>query len=255
MNVLSKDGTTIAADRIGSGPAVVLVDAAACFRGYGPMSELAAALAGDFTVYAYDRRGRGESTDTAPYEVDREVEDLAALVEAAGGSAFVYGFSSGAALALHAAARGLAIPRLAVLEPPVILDEPVSPGPDLGAEVAELVAAGRRGDAMERFQRGIGVPAEMVEGMLASPAWPALEALAHTLVYDLTITSSLTRQLLATVSMPTLVVNSESSDDRLRSWAADLAGALPDARHQELKGSWHGVAIDDLALALTAFWS
>src|SRR5918996_3561530 len=121
--VRSEDGTSIAYERIGTGPPLVIVDAALGFRGFGPMGELAGLLAGDFMVVTYDRRGRGESTDTPPYAVEREVEDLAALIAAAGGSAFVYGFSSGAVLGLHAAARGLPITKLALLEPPLGVDD------------------------------------------------------------------------------------------------------------------------------------
>jgi pimeloyl-ACP methyl ester carboxylesterase len=128
--VRSADGTSIAFSRIGTGPELILVDAAAGFRGFGPMGALAAALAPEFTVFTYDRRGRGESADTPPYAVEREVEDLHALIEAAGGSACVYGFSSGAVLALRAAADGLAIEKLALMEPPLELDESVPPDTD-----------------------------------------------------------------------------------------------------------------------------
>lgn len=190
--VTSKDGTSIAYERVGNGPAVILVDAAATFRGFGPMVPLADALAPDLTVFRYDRRGRGDSTDTLPYAVDREIEDLQALIEVAGGSAFGYGFSSGAVLALRAVASGLAIPRLALLEPPVATGDEPEPEQDLGAELTTLVEAGRRRDALELFYTSIGVPADMTAGMQQDPAWPKLEALAHTLVYDLTITGSTT---------------------------------------------------------------
>jgi pimeloyl-ACP methyl ester carboxylesterase len=142
--VRSADGTSIAFSQIGTGRALILVDAAAGFRGFGPMGPLATALVPEFTVFTYDRRGRDETTDTPPYAVEHEVEDLQALTEAAGGSACVYGFSSGAVLALRAAADGLPIEKLALMEPPLELDEQASPERDLGAEVAELVAAGRR---------------------------------------------------------------------------------------------------------------
>jgi pimeloyl-ACP methyl ester carboxylesterase len=130
--VRSADGTSIAFSQVGTGPALVLVDAAAGFRGFGPMGPLAVELAPEFTVFTYDRRGRGESTDTPPYAVEREVEDLQALIEAAGGSACVYGFSSGAVLALRAAADGLPIEKLALMEPPLELDEKAPPEQDLG---------------------------------------------------------------------------------------------------------------------------
>jgi pimeloyl-ACP methyl ester carboxylesterase len=251
--VRSQDGTSIAFERAGAGPPVILVDAALGFRGFGPMAELAGLLTGDFTVVTYDRRGRGESTDTQPYAVDREVEDLAALIDEAGGSAFVYGFSSGAVLGLHAAARGLSVPKLALLEPPIPLDDQPEEE-DLGAEISALVAAGRRGDAVEHFNRSIGVPEEMVAGMRDAPFFPTLEEIAHTLVYDINITSSVTPELLSTIATPTLVVGSEASGDYLQSSGQAVADALPNGRFVALKGEWHGVHLGDLAPVMTAFF-
>jgi pimeloyl-ACP methyl ester carboxylesterase len=248
--VTSKDGTTIGFSRVGDGPPVVLVDAACCFRGSGPMPAVAEALTG-YTAFTYDRRGRGESTDRPPYAISREVEDLAAVVEAAGGSAFVYGFSSGAVLALHAAAAGVPITALALLEPPLSFEE--SSGPDVRDEINVLVAAGRRGDAMIHFQVACGVPEEFTAGMRQSPGWPALEALAHTTVYDLTITA--TPPDLASIKVPTLVLDSRSSDERLRDWADGVAERLPNARRRTLDGEWHGIAPDVLAPVLTDHFS
>lgn len=245
--VTSADGTTIGFSRVGDGPAVVLVDGACCFRGGGPMPALAEALSG-YAVHTYDRRGRGESTDRAPYAIAREVEDLAAVVEAAGGSAFVHGFSSGAVLALHAAAAGVPIRALTLLEPPLSLDGPT--GPDVRAEIEALVAAGRRGDAVARFQAACGIPEEVTAGLRQSPGWPVLEALAHTTAYDLTITGAVPD--LAAVGVPTLVLDSEGSDARLRAWADGVAERLPDARRRTLPGDWHGVTPDVLAPALAA---
>jgi pimeloyl-ACP methyl ester carboxylesterase len=250
----SADGTSVAFERTGTGPALILVDAALGFRGFGPMGELAGLMAGDFTVFTYDRRGRGESTDTPPYAVDREVEDLAALIEEAGGSAFVYGFSSGAVLGLHAAARGLPMRKLGLLEPPILLDDQPEEG-DLGAEIAELVAAGRWGDAVEHFNRSIGVPEEMVAGMRDAPYWPALEAAAHTLVYDTAITSSVTPEMLSTISTPTLVVGSEASGEYLQSSGRAVAEGVSNGRYVALKGEWHGVPLKDLAPVLTEFFT
>src|SRR5918996_220025 len=226
--VRSEDGTTIAYERIGTGPPLVLVDAALGFRGFGPMSELAAQLAGDFTVVTYDRRGRGESTDTPPYAVDREVEGL------------------------PAAARGLPVLKLVLLEPPIPLEDQPEEG-DLGAEIAEIVATGRRGDAVEHFNRSIGVPEEMVAGMRDAPYFPTLEKIAHTLVYDTTITKSVTPDLLASISTPTLVVGSEASGDYLQSSGRSVADALPNGRFLALKGEWHGVPSEALAPVLTEF--
>jgi pimeloyl-ACP methyl ester carboxylesterase len=255
--VRSADGTLIAYDRSGSGPALVLVDAACGFRGFGPMTGLAALLAPAFTVYVYDRRGRGGSTDTAPYAVDREVEDLAAVIGAAGGSAYVHGFSSGAVLALRAAVAGLPITKLSLLEPPLdttggAADEGAS---DLAAEVGALVAAGRRGDAVEHFQRGIGVPADMVAVMRQAPFWPTLESVAHTLAYDVLVAGSLPVDELAGIGTPTLVVTSESSSDNLRAWGRGVAEALPNGEHRAMSGEWHGVPDEDLTAALTGYFT
>lgn len=250
--VRSADGTTIAYERVGEGPALILVDAAGQFRGTAQMRDLAAHLAGGLTVYCYDRRGRGESTDTAPYAVDREVEDLRALVEVAGGSASVHGFSSGAVLALHVAAAGVAIPRLVLLEPPVDLDAEPPPGgvPDLSREVEELVAAGRRGDAFLHYLRSIGMPAELVEQTRQSPNWSDFQALAHTLAYDPRITSAMTEDLLRTVDVPALVVNSTGTDERLLAWGRRVADTVKKGIHRALPGEWHGVAPDVLAPAV-----
>ncbi len=249
----SADGTSIAFERAGTGPPLILIDAALGFRGFGPMGPLAAELASSFTVITYDRRGRGESMDTPPYAVGREVEDLQALVEAAGGSAFAYGFSSGAVLLLHAALSGIAFPRLAMLEPPLALDKPDES--DLGAEVAELVAAGRRGDAVEHFNKSIGVPEEMLAGIRDAPFWPTLEQAAHTLVYDTTITSSLPLDRVSAITPPVLVLTSEQSDERLPTWARWLRETLPNASLRTLEGEWHGVAPEVLAPVLGEFFT
>ncbi|GAA2996418.1 alpha/beta fold hydrolase [Streptosporangium longisporum] len=256
----SRDGTRIGFERAGAGPALVLVDAAGGFRGFGPMGPLAERLADRFTVVTYDRRGRGESGDTPPYAVEREVEDLAAVIEAAGEPAFVHGFSSGAALGLLGAAAGLPIAMLSLLEPPITLDRPsredgAQREGDLAAEIDELVASGRRADAVEHFHRSIGVPDEIVAGLRQAPFFPALEGIAHTLAYDSRMTSAVSAATLRSVTVPTLVINSSSSDERLRGWAADVAAALPRGRHLTLPGEWHGVPEKVLAPALAGFFA
>lgn len=171
-------------------------------------------------------------------------------MEAAGGEAHLFGFSSGAVLALLAAAHGLPVRGLALFEPP--LDRgPSSSGPDLGAEVAALVEAGRRGDAVTHFQRRIGVPAEMIEALRQSAAWPAMEALAHTLGYDLLLARALPFDRLATIDTPALVLDSTGSDERIRAWARNTALALPQGRALSLDGDWHGAPLDRIAAALT----
>ena len=184
--VFSKDGTAIAFDRSGQERPIILVDGAPCSRAFGPMPQLAPLLAPRFTVYHYDRRGRNDSGDTAPYAVEREIEDLEALIDEAGGSAFVYGTSSGAALALAAAARGLKIEKLALYEPPFMVDESGRrPPADHQTQLRQLIASGRRGDALRFFMtRVVGMPALFVWPMRLMPMWSKLEAVAHTLPYD-----------------------------------------------------------------------
>jgi pimeloyl-ACP methyl ester carboxylesterase len=184
--VMSKDGTRIAFDRIGEGPPVIFVGGALNDRTFPPLVELAELVAPRFTAYNYDRRGRGDSGDTSPYAVAREVEDLEALIAEAGGRASVYGLSSGAVLALEAAARGAPIDSLALFEPPLDV-EGEETSEEETAQLAELVAAGRRGEAVEAFLSGV-LPAEVIAEMKRSPMWSAYEAMAPTLVYEGLIT-------------------------------------------------------------------
>ena len=251
--VTSRDGTSIAFERVGAGPALILVDAAGNYRDFRPLRAPVERLAADFTVYVYDRRGRGASTDTPPYAVEREVEDLDALIAAAGGSAFVSAMSSGCLLALHAAAAGgLAIPRLALFEPPIEPRETPSGETAFTRELAELVAAGRRRDAVEFFHRGIGVPDEIMAQM-APPVWAALEAVADTLVYDSVISDATSLALIRSVTVPTLVLASQGSSGDLAAMAATVAEALPGGAYRSLPGEWHGVPDDVLAPALAEF--
>ncbi|HEX7147147.1 MAG TPA: alpha/beta hydrolase [Actinomycetota bacterium] len=251
--VTSSDGTSIAFGRSGAGPALIAVDAAGSYRDFRPFPPPVELLAEDFTVYLYDRRGRGASTDTQPYAIEREVDDLAALIAEAGGSAFVYAFSSGGLLALHAAARGLAIPKLALFEPPI---EPApAPAGETGftAELAELVASGRRREAVEFFHRGIGVPDEVMDQM-TPPVWAALEAVAPTLVYDCRLSDAMSLPVLRSVMVPTLVLDSQGSSAPITGSAATVAGALPNSTHRHLAGGWHGVPGETLAPVLTGFF-
>jgi pimeloyl-ACP methyl ester carboxylesterase len=251
--VISSDGTRIAFERAGSGPALIAVDPAGSYRAFRPQRPPVELLAADFTVYTYDRRGRGQSTDTLPYAVEREVDDLAALIAEAGGSAFVYAMSSGGLLALHAAARGLAIPRLALFEPPVEPVETPTGESRFTVELAELVAAGRHRDAVAYFHRGIGVPDEVMAQM--TPAtWSALEAVAPTLVYDCVLSESMSLPLIRSVAAPTLVIDSHASSDDLTGMTATIVAALPHGQHRGLPGEWHGVPGEALAPVLTEFF-
>ncbi|HZD71925.1 MAG TPA: alpha/beta hydrolase [Actinomycetes bacterium] len=255
--VTSADGTVIAFDRLGAGPPVTLIGSAFHERsGLGPLAE---ALAAHFTVLNYDRRGRGDSGDTQPYAVEREIEDLDALIAEAGGTSAVFGHSSGATLALKAAAHGLAISKLALYEPPFLVDESRVPLPaDLPEQLAELIAAGRRGDAVELYQtKAVGIPEEVVVGMRQAPFRPALEAIAHTLVYDATIIGDirLPTELLARVATPTLVLDGEKSMPMLRTAARAVAEVLPNGQQRTLAGQTHDVDPDATAAALEEFLS
>jgi pimeloyl-ACP methyl ester carboxylesterase len=257
--VRSSDGTAIAFERSGTGPAVILVDGAFCYRANGPSRPLAGMLAPRQTVYIYDRRGRGDSGDTAPYAVEREVDDLAALVDKAGGAAAVFGISSGAALALEAAARGLAVRKLALYDPAIAVG---NPDPQVAEEtvtrLTELAASGRRDEAVECYlSRVMGMPAEAVAPMRTAPVWPALEAVAHTLAYNSMLISdgSLLTERTVTVAVPTLVVDGENSPAPLRAAAQAVAETVPDARRQTLEGQAHDVGLDVLAPVLDRFFA
>jgi pimeloyl-ACP methyl ester carboxylesterase len=260
--VTSKDGTTIAFDRSGEGPALILVGGAFQHRAIDPSTaRLAELLAPSITVYHYDRRGRGESGDTAPYAVEREIEDVDALIQDAGGSASLFGMSSGAVLALHAAAAGLAIAKLALYEPPFIVDDSRPPLPkDYRERLTALLAAGRRGDAVELFMtEAVGMPAEAVAPMRGSPFWSAFEAVAHTLPYDAAIMGDTTSGAplpagrWVSVTIPTLVVDGEASPAWARNAVAALVGALPTAARRTLIGQTHQVDPEVLAPELDAF--
>ncbi len=231
--VTSRDGTTIAYEQSGAGPALILVDGAMCYRAFGPMRGLAALLAPHFTVFAYDRRGRGESGDTAPYAVEREVEDIEALIDAAGGTACIFGMSSGAVLAFDAA-RLLPdkITKLAGYEAPLIAGDNAPPLPeDYVEQQTKLLSEGRRGDMVELFMKLVGTPAGAIAGMRQSPVWPQFEAIAPTLIYDGTIMgdNSVPTAQLAAIRVPALVMAGGASPEWMRTTAYAIADAIPGA--------------------------
>jgi pimeloyl-ACP methyl ester carboxylesterase len=254
--VASQDGTTIAFDRAGDGPPLILVNAGPTDRNVN--AALAGLLAAQFTVLNYDRRGRGDSGDTAPYAVDREYEDLDAVIDAGGGPACVFGNSGGGILALEAAARGLAITKLAVWEPPYVLDGTRPPAPkDYQQQLRGLLAAGRRGDMVELFMtQAVGLPAEFVAPLRASPFFPSMEAVAHALVYDAMVVGdfSLPTGRLATVKAPTLVVDGGQTP-WLTTAADAVASALPDAQRRSLQGQPHNVDAAAIAPVLADFFN
>ena len=255
----SRDGTQIAYDRQGQGPALILVDGAMCFRSFGPMPGLAKLLESNFTVYTYDRRGRGESTDTQPYAVEREVEDLEALVKAAGNSAYLFGTSSGACLALETASRlGDKVTKLALYE------APYREGGDARREwrnyrkqLGDLLAAGRRGDAAALFMKFVETPDDMVDGMRQSPAWPVFEAIAPTLMHDaddMGEDRTVPVDRAARVTASTLAMNGSASFPFMYDSAKTIANAVPNAQLRTLEGQTHNVSLEVLAPVLIEFF-
>jgi pimeloyl-ACP methyl ester carboxylesterase len=255
--VTSADGTTIAYEHTGSGPALILVDGAMCYRAAGPMRPLAALLQDAFTVYTYDRRGRGESSDTLPYAVAREVEDLQALIAQVGGEANVYAISSGAALALATAAAGPGMVKLALYEPPFMAEvEDGARIKEYTERLHELLDAGRKGDAVALFMTNVGIPAHAVAGIRAQPGWAMLQAIAPTLAYDDEVLAGgrVPRDLTSTIAVPALVIAGGASPSGLQQAAKATADALPAAEHRTLHGQTHDVAPEALAPVLVEFF-
>ena len=259
--VTSRDGTTIAFDESGEGPPLLVVGGALSDR--HAAATQAGLLAPTFTVYTYDRRGRGDSGDTLPYAVEREVEDVQALVEDAGGTAYAIGHSSGAVLALEAAAATPGITKLVLYEPPFIVDDSRPPLPnDYVPHLEELAASDRRGEAVEYFMTtGVGVPAEAIPSMKESPFWPSLEAMAHTISYDGRIMGDnmagkpLPSDRWSTVTIPTLVIDGGASPDWARNAVQGLVDVLPNARRLTMDGQTHEVDPTLLAPILTEFFT
>jgi pimeloyl-ACP methyl ester carboxylesterase len=258
--VVSKDGTTIAFDRVGRGPPVILVVGALCSRSLGPGIKLAPELAKRFTVFTYDRRGRGDSGDKRPYEVDREVEDLEALIGEAGGSALVFGHSSGAVLALTAAAQGVAIRKLAMYEAPLIVDRSRPTTEDDWEQIEASLADGRRGDAVKAFLKCVGVPAIGIAVMRWLPVWAKITAVAPTLSHDGAIVRDFQRgeplpaRRWAHVEIPMLAIDGEKSPAWMHNATRALASVLTDAQYRTLEGQTHDVNAKALAPVLTEFF-
>ena len=254
----SADGTVIAYDRLGEGPPVIVVGGALCDRSL--TAGLATELAGHRTVLNFDRRGRGASGDTPPYAVAREIEDVGALLAAAGGSAAIYGHSSGAALGLHAAAAGLPVERLVMHEAPYA--PPGGMADAARAEAAELeglLADGRRADAVARFLEMTGMPADAVAAARDEPWFAGMEAMAHTLLYDSQVMGDAERggtipeALADAVGVPVLVLSGDAGPDWFLEIGERLATLLPDGRHEVLAGQEHVVPPEVLVPVLLRF--
>ena len=259
MNVTSKDGTTIACDVQGEGPALILVDGATMTRRGESKPELVALLAPRFTVYSYDRRGRGDSDDTLPYSVDREIDDIDALIARAGGKACLYGMSSGACLALEAA-RTLGPDRIVKVvsyEAPWN-DEPAAQDAwrAYRRDLAEALASGRRGDAIALFMAYVGAPAQQVAAMRETPFWAGLEKVAPTLAYDaeaVGATQAVPTGRLAGVTAPVLAVCGSSSPRFMCETARTISQAVRDGQSRTLDGQTHAVQPDAIAPVLIDF--
>ena len=262
MDILSShDGTTIAYDKLGEGPPLVLVDGALTVHSSGSGSELAKLLAPHYTVYGFDRRGRGESGDTPPYAVDREIDDIEALIDHAGGSAFLYGHSSGGPLAMQAAIRlGGKVRKIAMYEPPYNNDPGVQESwSQYLRQLKQALAEHRRGDAVALFLRFVGTPAEQVDGMRRAPFWPGLEAVAPTLAYDhaaiLGEPWSVPTELAARVPVPALVMAGDASLPFMPDAARVLSQAIPRGQLRTLEGQTHEVNPGVLAPVLVDFFT
>src|SRR5579859_3773694 len=257
QQVTSKDGTIIAYEQSGQGPALVVVGGV--LGDHHQQAGLAQLLAEHFTVYNIDRRGHGESGFTAPYAVEREVEDIDAIISEAGGSAFVYGTSGLGMLSLEAAARGLApkMKKLAVWEPPYFLEGARPPLPqDYREQLEKMLAEDRRGDMIELWMtKAIGMPAEFVSQMRHAPFWPAQEAFAHTLVYDAILTGdfSLPKERIAKATVETLVMDGGTTP-WLSQAAQVVAETLPHAHRQTIAGQPHNVADEAMAPVLIEYF-
>jgi pimeloyl-ACP methyl ester carboxylesterase len=262
--VISNDGTTIAFDQSGTGPALILVGGMFEQRAMASETAQLAALpllAQHFSVFHYDRRGRGDSTDTPPYAVAREIEDIEALIDKAGGEAFVFGISSGAALAFEAAlALGGKVKKLAMYEAPYNDDDDARQAwKEFRRQLKEMLAAGRRGDAVGLFMMLLGMPADHLDEMRQHPMWPMWEAVAPTIAYDaaaLGEDAAVPTQKAASVAMPALIMDGGASAyPFMHITATALANAIPHAQHRTLEGQTHEVAAEALAPVLVEFFT
>lgn len=256
--ITSKDGTTIAYDQYGSGPTVIFVNGAVQYRAFDQgMAQLAERLAPHFTVINYDRRGRGDSGDTQPFALEREIEDIIALIGS--GSAFLYGISSGAALALEAALRlGAKVEKLALYEPPYNDDpEARKTWVNYTKQLHRAIAEGRNGDGMGLFMMLVGMPAEHLEGMRQDPMWPIFEAVAPTLVYDaaaLGEEAAVPAERAAKINVPALLMTGSETYPFMHAAADTLTAAIPNAQRRTLEGQSHEVDSAVLAPVLIAFF-
>ena len=255
--VISKDGTSIAFTKSGTGPSFILIDGAFCSKDFGPMVKLVPVLSKHFTVYTYDRRARGESGDTPPYAIQREIEDIEALIKKAGGSAAVFAISSGAILALQAVASGLNIKKLALLEPPFVGNKNATRAINAFQQLTQLIADGRKEAACKFYLRKvIGLPAIIPFFLSFTKDWSKMKANANSLPYDAALCGdfSIPKELLPNVTIPSIVIASTKSPKSLREPAKEVAELLPEGRHLTLNGGIHEVPPEILVPALVDFY-
>jgi pimeloyl-ACP methyl ester carboxylesterase len=243
----SRDGTTIAYTKRGSGPPLIIVDGVFCYRENGPATELASLLAHHYTVFTYDRRGRGESADTAPYTVEREIDDLRAVAKEAGATPFVLGISSGGALTLQAVASGVGAKRIALYEPPYEADASPRLLEDARNRLQSFISAGDRAGAVRFFMTDVfGAPRAFVFAMpfLMPTAWKKNKLVVHTAPYDLMILAdrSVLNERSSSISVPTLVIGGEKSPKGLRDAVTAVANALPNGKIRFLSGQDHNIS-------------
>ena len=255
----SRDGTIIAFTKRGSGPPLIIVDGAFCYRENGPATELASVLTQHFTVFTYDRRGRGESGDIAPYAVEREIEDLQAIANQAGAPPFALGISSGGALILQAVASGVGVRKIALYEPPYVTNGKANSVEDTKNRLQTFVSTGDRAGAVSFFMTDVyGAPRAFVFAMplLMPNAWKRNKLIANTLLYDLTILGdrSVLNERSSAISVPTLVVGGEKSPRELRNAVEAVAAALPNAHSRFLSGQDHNISSQALAPVLFEYF-
>ena len=258
QSVTSKDGTTIAYETVGDGKAVLIVLGALNARKSG--IKLAKLLASTFTAVSYDRRGRGDSSDSASYAPEREVEDIAALIDAVGGPVSLYGHSSGAALAIAAAVKlRKQVTKLAIYEVPYSMDSDArKAAKDYYVALRAALASGHNGDAVALFVRSVGVSDAQVQAMRKMPMWKGLEKLAPTLIYDSEVLGeghALPGALLSHVRTPTLVMHGGAGSPAMRDAAQAISEAIPKAELRTLARQTHGVSPKVLAPVLEEFFA
>jgi len=259
--IISKDGTSIAFDRTGKGSALVLVDGAFCYRGYGVTPELVPLLSDFFTVYSYDRRGRGESSDIEPYSINNEVEDLKKIIEQTGEEPFICGFSSGAALLIQGIEKGIKVKKIALFEPPYVAVSPDDkvPPDDAEMKLTNFVRQGKRGEAVKYFLTnvmGMSGIAVFLFKQFGKSLWEKNESVANTLSYDVAVMGnySVPKKITASINVPTIVIGGENSPRNLRKAVEAVAQSIPQSHIKLLKGQNHSVPMKMLAPCLIDFF-